>query len=104
MKQKLKLHKTPSVVRVEIVERGNVSKTLSLEEDSPQSVLNTIKDFLNREHPFHVPINPFAKPIKVQIVCYNAQGTKRKNHIGCTLHGLSVEYIYTEIVENLLID
>ena len=97
----MKLFKTPpqEVVRVEIIERGKESKTITLDERDSVYVSNNIKEMLNRR--VLTNINPFEKQKPVSIQCYSCISNKKGKFSTFTVYSLSVGQIYDIIMDNL---
>lgn len=97
----MKLFKAPphTVVRIEIIERGKESKTLSVEETDPVYVSESLKKMLNRG--VNVNINPLEKQKPISIQCYACVGNKKGKFSTFTTYTLNVEQIYNLIMLNL---
>lgn len=97
----MKLFKAPphTLVRIEIIERGKESKTLSVEETDPVYVSESIKNMLKRG--INVNINPLKKQNPISIQCYACTGSKKGKFSTFTTYTLNVEQIYNLIMFNL---
>lgn len=97
----MKLFIPPSntVVRIEIIERGNISKTITVDERDSLVVSNNIKEMLNAD--FQVNLNPLSPPRKISIQIYDCVGGKKGKFNTFTVYGVSVEEVYLTIMGNL---
>lgn len=97
----MKLFKVPpqEVVRVEIIERGKESKTLTIDERDPVYVANKIKEMLANE--VLATVNPLKKQKPISIQCYSCISNKKGKFSSFTTYSLNVKQIYQIIMNNL---
>lgn len=84
----------PTIVRVDIIERGVEGKTFSLEEKDPEYVREQLKQMLNFNRA--VTINPLTtkKLNSVLVQCYEHKGKSKGKTRSFTCYGMSVDEIY----------
>jgi hypothetical protein len=87
------------VVRIEIIEKGSQSKTITLDEKDTDSVLEGVKNILNKD--FKTTTNPLEKPHKVIIKIFEAQGLKKSNSKSMTIYGFGVISLYNILMNHV---
>jgi hypothetical protein len=100
----MKLYKAPptTVVRIEIIERGQKSKTITVDERDSALVANNVKEMLDTE--FTLSINPTIPSRKISIQCYDCVGNKKGKFSTLTIYSISVDEVYNFIMKNLGFD
>lgn len=96
----MKLFKVPpqTVVRIEIIERGKKSKTITVDETDPEFVAGQVKQMLSS---VKAEITPLVSPKKVSVQCYSCISNKKGKFSTFTVHTLSVDEIHSIIMDNL---
>lgn len=93
--------KTQLVVRVEIIQRGHESKTITLDETDSKYVRDTIKSMFRDEHKFNAIKRDKEVKNTLSIQCFNAEGSKKTNFCTFTVHNVSVSDAYDMIINNV---
>lgn len=91
---------TPTVVRVELIQRGSTSKTISLDTDNVAEVVKWLKNIFSRQYTkTFTPLQPEYAKLSVQ--CFKANSQKKEKHMSFTIYGLTAIEALNFIKENL---
>ena len=100
----MKLYKQaepPAVIRIDINQRGNGNKGLTVDETDAKYVAGEISKLFNKD--FTTTFNPTHQNLPISIHCYYQKGQERDkgNAASVTVYGLTLEKVKEIIVESL---